>query len=151
MSYQFQYQYFIYLFALLAVLLLMYVFYNRWRNKKLTIIGLPSLVRSMMPGYSAVRANGKFAMLSIAFIAGVLTVMHLRKPGDSGGISRKGIDVVFALDVSRSMLATDIAPSRLDRARQLMIKLIDKLPNDRIGLVVFAGQAYLQMALPHFI
>ena len=111
------------------------------------LIGNPSLLRQMMPAFSVARGYGKFAMLSLAFASGILAVMHLRKPGDSGGISRKGIDVVLALDVSRSMLATDLAPSRLDRAKQFMQKLMDQMPDDRIGLVLFAGQAYLQMPL----
>lgn len=106
-----------------------------------------SLLAQLMPGLSSWRQHTRFAMLGLAFGAGVLSVMHLRKPGDSGGISRKGIDVVLALDVSRSMLATDVAPSRLQRAQQFLQKLIDQLPNDRVGLVVFAGQAYLQMPL----
>ncbi len=86
-------------------------------------------------------------MLSIAFAAGVLMVMDLRKPAGAEGINRKGIDVVVALDVSKSMLATDMAPNRLERAKQLIGKLMNTMPNDRIGLVLFAGKAYLQMPL----
>jgi Ca-activated chloride channel homolog len=73
--------------------------------------------------------------------------MDLRKPGDAEGINRKGIDVIIALDVSKSMLATDLAPNRLERAKQLIGKLMHAMPNDRIGLVLFAGKAYLQMPL----
>ncbi|MCR6722430.1 MAG: VWA domain-containing protein [Chitinophagaceae bacterium] len=147
MSLHFQYQFFIYLFGFLALLVLLYFLYLRWKKRKIRLIGDQQLVRGMIAGYAAVRSHGKFVMLSVAFAAGILAVMHLREPGDSGGISRKGIDVVLALDVSRSMLSTDLAPSRLDRARQFMQKLVDQMPNDRIGLVLFAGQAYLQMPL----
>ena len=62
-------------------------------------------------------------------------------------VNRNGIDVMIALDVSKSMLAQDIKPNRLERAKQALGKLIDKLGNDRIGIVVFAGRAYLQMPL----
>lgn len=62
-------------------------------------------------------------------------------------MSRNGIDVMIALDVSKSMLAQDIKPTRLERAKQAIGKLIDKLSNDRVGIVVFAGKAYLQMPL----
>lgn len=147
MSLHFQYYPFIYLFALLAVLVVLYFLYLNWKRRKMRLMGDRVLVRRMMPSFSAGRAHGKFVMLSLAFSAGILAVMHMREPGDSGGVSRKGIDVVLALDVSRSMLATDLAPSRLDRARQFMQKLMDQMPNDRIGLVLFAGQAYLQMPL----
>lgn len=147
MSLHFQYHSFIWLFALLGIACLLYFLYLRWKAGRIRSMGDSRLVSVLMGTYSPGRAHGKFAILSLAMIAGIVTVMHLRKPGDSGGISRKGIDVVLALDVSRSMLATDLAPSRLDRARQFMQKLIDALPNDRIALVLFAGQAYLQMPL----
>ena len=62
-------------------------------------------------------------------------------------VNRNGIDVMIALDVSKSMLAQDIKPNRLERAKQALGKLIDKLSNDRVGIVVFAGRAYLQMPL----
>lgn len=86
-------------------------------------------------------------MLCIAFAVGVVMVMDLRKPGGPEGINRKGIDVVVALDVSKSMLAADLAPNRLERAKQFVGKLLNAMPNDRIGLVLFAGNAYLQMPL----
>ncbi len=86
-------------------------------------------------------------MLGLAFVAGVIMAMDLRKPGGPEGMNRKGIDVVIALDVSKSMLATDLAPNRLERAKQLVGKLMDEMPNNRIGLVLFAGKAYLQMPL----
>ena len=100
-----------------------------------------------MGGYSSKLFSLKFGMLSIAFAAGVVMLMDLRKPGGTEGLNRKGIDVVVALDVSKSMLATDLAPDRLERAKQLIGKLMNSMPNDRIGLVLFAGKAYLQMPL----
>jgi len=110
-------------------------------------IGDKYLVKALIRTYSPGLFSLKFGLLSIAFAAGVVTVMDLRKPGDAEGINRKGIDVVIALDVSKSMLATDLAPNRLERAKQLIGKLMNAMPNDRIGLVLFAGKAYLQMPL----
>ena len=72
---------------------------------------------------------------------------NLRRPGSADNIPRKGIDVVIALDVSKSMLATDLPPNRLERAKQMILKLMDQMPNDRIALVLFAGKAYMQMPL----
>jgi Ca-activated chloride channel family protein len=74
-------------------------------------------------------------------------VANLRRPGSVDNIPRKGIDVVIALDVSKSMLATDLSPNRLERAKQMILKLMDQMPNDRIALVLFAGKAYMQMPL----
>lgn len=89
----------------------------------------------------------KFVLFSLAFALGVIAVANLRKPGSPDNITRKGIDVVIALDVSRSMLSTDLSPNRLERAKQMILKLMDQMPNDRIALVLFAGKAYLQMPL----
>jgi len=110
-------------------------------------IGDRKLVKALMGGFSSKLFMLKFGMLSIAFAAGVAMLMDLRKPGGTEGINRKGIDVVVALDVSKSMLATDLAPDRLERAKQLIGKLMIAMPNDRIGLVLFAGKAYLQLPL----
>ena len=71
----------------------------------------------------------------------------LVKPDGTQKINRKGIDIMIALDVSKSMLAQDIKPSRLERARQVISKIIDNSPDDKIGIVIFAGRAYLQMPL----
>lgn len=73
--------------------------------------------------------------------------MNLQKPGKSANLKRAGVDVMLAIDVSKSMLATDSKPNRLEKARQLVYKLLDELKDDRIGLVLFAGRAYLQMPL----
>ena len=89
----------------------------------------------------------KFVLIGIAFTMGVLAVMNPRKAGGTDKTQRKGIDMAIALDVSKSMLATDMAPSRLDRARQLIQKMIETMPDDRIALVLFAGKAYMQMPL----
>ena len=110
-------------------------------------MGDPDLVKALMGTYSPGRFTLKFGMLSIAFAAGVMMVMDLRKPAGPEGMNRKGIDVVIAMDVSKSMLATDLAPSRLERAKQFVGKLMSTMPNDRIALVLFAGKAYLQMPL----
>ncbi len=77
----------------------------------------------------------------------VLATMNLQKPGQSANVKRAGVDVMIAIDVSKSMLATDSKPNRLEKARQLVYKLLEELKDDRIGLVLFAGRAYLQMPL----
>ncbi len=110
-------------------------------------MGDSRLINLLTTGFSEARVTLKFVMLSAGFALGVVAAMNPRKPGAADNITRKGIDVVIALDVSKSMLATDIAPSRLERARQFIIKLMTAMPDDRIGLVLFAGKAYLQMPL----
>ena len=147
MSFQFFHKEFIWLFAVIAFFVILFILVWRWKGKVIKRIGDKNLVKALIKTYSPGLFSLKFGFLSLAFAAGVVTVMDLRKPGDAEGINRKGIDVVIALDVSKSMLATDLAPNRLERAKQLIGKFMNAMPNDRIGLVLFAGQAYLQMPL----
>lgn len=147
MRYQFFNKEFIWLFAAIALFIILFFFLLRWKRKVSRQIGDPFLVSALTRTFSPRLFTIKFGMLSMAFAAGVIMVMDLRKPGGPEGMNRKGIDVMIALDVSKSMLATDLAPSRLERAKQLVNKLMSEMPNNRIGLVLFAGKAYLQMPL----
>jgi tetratricopeptide (TPR) repeat protein len=134
------------LFAI-PIFFLLYIFVLRWKRKTIKKIGDEKLVRQMIKNYSPKRFGLKFLCIVLAFAIVVFAVANLRTPLGAEKVSRNGIDVMIALDVSKSMLAQDIKPNRLDRAKQLLGKLIDKLGNDRIGIVVFAGKAYLQMPL----
>ncbi|HWR33838.1 MAG TPA: VWA domain-containing protein, partial [Chitinophagaceae bacterium] len=104
-------------------------------------------VKLLISNYSPRLFTSKYIILSAAFAIGVIAAMNPRKPGSSGKENRKGIDLVIALDVSKSMLAADLPPGRLQRAKQFINKLMDEMPDDRIALVLFAGKAYLQMPL----
>ncbi len=147
MRYQFFNKEFIWLLAALLLFAILFFLLLRWKKKVSRSLGDAHLVKAIMRTYSPVLFSIKFGMLSLAFAAGVIMVMDLRKPAGPEGMNRKGIDVVMAMDVSKSMLATDLAPNRLERAKQLVNKLISEMPNNRIGLVLFAGKAYLQMPL----
>lgn len=147
MNFQFFHKDFIWLFAAVGLFVILFILVWRWKRKVTRRIGDKNLVKALIKTYSPGLFGLKFSLLSIAFAAGVVMVMDLRKPGDTEGINRKGIDVLIALDVSKSMLATDLAPNRLERAKQLISKFMTAMPNDRIGLVLFAGKAYLQMPL----
>lgn len=110
-------------------------------------IGDPKLVRLLINNYSHRLFISKYIFLSAAFAFGVIAAINPRKAGNSGKENTKGIDLVIALDVSKSMLAADLPPNRLERAKQFINKLMAEMPGDRIALVVFAGKAYLQMPL----
>jgi len=105
------------------------------------------LVKLLISNFSPKLFTSKFILLSTAFAVGIITAMNPRKPGSAVTINRKGIDIAIALDVSKSMLATDMPPDRLERAKQFITKLMHEMPDDRIALVLFAGKAYLQMPL----
>lgn len=147
MQYQFFNKEFVWLFAAIVLFIILFAFLIKWKRKVNRQFGDANLVKVLTRTYSPQLFSLKFGMLGIAFAAGVIMAMDLRKPGGPEGMNRKGIDVVIALDVSKSMLATDLAPNRLERAKQLISKLMTGMPDNRIGLVLFAGKAYLQMPL----
>lgn len=110
-------------------------------------MGDKKLVQQLTNNFSSRLFNLKFILLLLALGTGVVAIMNLRKPADADSLARKGIDVVIAMDVSKSMLATDLQPNRLERAKQFVTKLMNAMPDDRIALVLFAGKAYMQMPL----
>ncbi len=147
LNFQFQYKEFLLLFSALVIFAMLFVFLLRWKKRTIKKIGDSRLVQQLIKNFSPQLFAGKFVLFSLAFALGVIAVANLRRPGSAENISRKGIDVVIALDVSKSMLATDLSPNRLERAKQMILKLMDQMPNDRIALVLFAGKAYMQMPL----
>ena len=105
------------------------------------------MVNKLIGSYSSLNFLLKFLMVSFALVAIVIGMAHPMSPGTMSNVNRKGVDVIIAMDVSNSMLAQDIKPNRLERARQFVYALMEELKNDRIGLVLFAGRAYMQMPL----
>ncbi len=144
-----RFQHIEYLWALLLVpvVLLLFAGYSRWRKTRMQRLGDKALVQQMFRGYIPGRAVLKFLLLFFALITGLLGIANLQMGNRMEKVERKGVDVMIALDVSKSMLATDVQPTRLDRSKQLIQRLMDKLGNDRIGLVVFAGKSYLSVPL----
>jgi Ca-activated chloride channel family protein len=139
-----------YLFALFIIipLVMIFAFLLQQKKKIKKEIGDEILVNELVKNYSPALFNLKFLLLLLALVVGIIGAANLRRPiADTDG-KRAGIDVMIALDVSKSMLSTDVKPSRLDLAKQCVNLLIDKLSdNNRVGLVLFAGQAFLQMPL----
>lgn len=133
--------------AAIPLLLILYFFVLYWKKKTIKKIGDANLVKEMIKNYSSQKFALKFVLIVVAFTSTAFALANLRSPQGAEQVNRNGIDIMIALDVSKSMLAKDIKPNRLERAKQAIAKLIDKLDNDRIGIVVFAGRAYLQMPL----
>ncbi len=144
---RFQYTYYLWALAVLPLLLLLFYSVVLWKKKTARKIGDAALVQELTRRYSPGKFALKFGLLAVAFALCVLAAANLRKPEGNALVTRNGIDVMLAVDVSKSMLAEDVKPNRLERARQLLTRLVDRLQNDRIGIVVFAGKAYMQMPL----
>jgi Ca-activated chloride channel family protein len=146
-NWQFQYPQFLWALTAIPLFLLLYLVYLLWRKRTVKKIGDPRLVKELYKEYSPLKSALKFALFLIAFALGCIAIAHPRQPDYSTAEARKGIDIMIALDVSNSMLADDIVPNRLENAKRLIYSLMRRLPDDRIGLVLFAGNAYVRMPL----
>lgn len=147
LNFQFQHKELIILFAGIGLFILLFAWILFWKNKVKQRMGDKKLVDLLSNTYSSKLFTSKFVVVSVAFAIGVIAAMNPRQAGASGDGTRKGIDIAIALDVSKSMLATDLPPNRLEKAKQFITKLMNEMPDDRIALVLFAGKAYLQMPL----
>jgi Ca-activated chloride channel family protein len=139
----------IYLWALIAIPILVIIRFVEWRQRciKLKKFGEKDLLKELMPDVSRYRPSVKFWLLMAAI---ALVVVMMARPQMGAKISnekRKGIQTIICLDISNSMLAQDVEPSRLERSKMLIQNLVDKFNNDKIGLIVFAGEAYVQLPI----
>ncbi len=135
------------LLLLIPLLALLYKTEQQWKRRTIVKIGDESLVKRLIQDFSPQKHKLKFSIIVLALFCLIIGTANLQSATQAEIISRQGIDVVIALDVSNSMLATDVAPNRLEKAKLFINRLISQLGNDRIGLVIFAGSAYLQMPL----
>lgn len=139
----------IFLYGLLWLLLLIALTIGLMRRSRAALARLGDFqtIQRLLPTYEPYKKNLKFVLWTVAVFAVIIALANPQFGTKKERVKRKSVDVIVALDVSRSMLAQDIAPNRLERAKQFTVKLIEQLKGNRIGTVVFAGNAYLQMPL----
>ena len=138
---------YLYLLAVIPVLALIRWLLERKQQKRLRLFGDPELLRQLMPDVSRWRPVAKFWILEAAL---ALLITMMAKPQMGTRIShdkRTGIETIIAMDISNSMLAEDVAPSRLDRTKMMVENLVDNFTDDKIGLIVFAGDAFVQLPI----
>ena len=138
---------FLYFLALIPLIAIGLYFYNRWQKKSIEKFGDENLVTELMQNHSKARKNIKNTLFifSIAFL--IIGISNPQIGTKMEEVKREGVDLMIAIDLSHSMMAQDIKPNRLERAKLAISRLIDKLEGDRIGLVVFAGEAYVQLPI----
>lgn len=124
-----------------------YIWYTHRKRRQLAAFGDPELVKELMPNASRIRPNLKFSLLMVALALLIFAAARPQYGQREQTVKRQGIEAVIALDISNSMMAEDVAPCRLDRAKQILSKMIDDMVDDKIGLVVFAGEAYTQLPI----
>ena len=132
---------------LIPILLVLVVIAWRFRHKAMERFGNMDLLKQLMPGYSQ---NRQYLKLGLLLSGLTLLIVGWANPQFSNKkekVKRKGVDVYLALDISQSMMAEDIAPNRLEKAKRFAGNLIEELAGNRIGILYFAGNAYLQVPL----
>ena len=137
------------LWLLVIIPLMALIRFVMWRHqkKKYKRLGDKSLLRQMMPNVSKYRPSVKFWLLMGAL---ALIIVMLARPQMGSKIQREkrnGIEIIIAMDISNSMLAEDVVPSRLNKSKMMVENLIDHFSNDKIGLIVFAGDAFVQLPI----
>lgn len=144
-----RFQHISHLFALgiIPLLVVLFIAMIYWRRARLKKLGDERLVNDQLQGFIPGRNTFRFILVTLGLAFIIVGWANLQMGAKTEKVQRKGVDVIIALDVSKSMLARDVQPDRLTRAKQLVMRMMDKLQNDRVGLVVFAGRAYLQVPL----
>ena len=121
--------------------------YTRHKRRQLQEFGDTELMEQLMPNASRIRPTVKFSILMVALALLIIAAARPQFGQSERTEKRQGIEAIVALDISNSMLAEDVAPNRLDRAKQMLSKLMDNMVNDKVGLVVFAGDAFVQLPI----
>jgi Ca-activated chloride channel family protein len=138
---------YLYLLILVPLLVLFYLYTNYRRRKALRSYGDPELMAQLMPAVSKHRPDLKFAVLMVVVALFAVLLARPQFGSKLETVKRQGIEVIIALDVSNSMLAEDVQPNRLEKAKRIVSKLVDGMENDKVGMIVFAGDAYTQLPI----
>lgn len=145
--FRFEHQIYFYAFAVLPVMVILLIVYFYRRKKKLAQFGNHELIKKLIPYSSNRKRIVKGILFMLAFSSLILALCNLQTGSKLTEVKREGADIVVCIDVSNSMLAQDLSPDRLTRAKYALEKMIDALEGDRLGLVIFAGEAYVQLPI----
>lgn len=137
----------LYLLIVIPLLIVFYVVMVGKKKKAIAEFGNPELLKPLMPLLSFKRGAWKFVMLLLALAFVILGVAGPQFGSKLQQVKKKGVELMIALDVSNSMMAQDIKPSRLEKAKMAISRMVEKLSNDKVGLIVFAGDAYVQLPI----
>lgn len=135
------------LLSLIILLVIIFIYGIYIQRRRLRLFGNVQLLRTLMPNVSYIRPQLKFYIVAIAL---VLIIFALARPQVGSKLEKNnttGIEVMMVLDVSNSMLATDVAPSRIENAKMMLSKLIDQMPDNKVGLIIFSGDAVVQLPM----
>ncbi len=145
--FQLENKYYLYAFILIPLFIIVYGLIGRWRKRALKVYGDLEVVNQLLPDTSKTKRIWKNILFIIGFIFLIIGIINPQVGTKLEEVKRKGADLMICLDVSNSMKAEDLIPNRLEKSKQAISKLLDKLEGDRIGLIVFGGQAYVQLPI----
>ena len=145
--YRFEHSWILWGLALLPLILLSYFLVNRWRKNARHRFAESRMMSQLMPSYSNTKYKSKFFLFLIGYTLLIIGVANPQIGSKLEEVKREGIDLIVAIDVSNSMKAEDLSPNRLERAKRAMLQLVNELKSDRLGIIVFAGQAYTQLPI----
>ncbi|MCL1934662.1 MAG: VWA domain-containing protein [Candidatus Azobacteroides sp.] len=145
--FRFEHPSYLYLFFLLPAFFALFLYAVYIKKRNLKRFGDRKVTRVLMPDASLKKQYLKFGLLLAALALFILVIAGPQFGSKMETVKKQGIEVIICLDVSNSMLSNDISPSRLDKSKQILSRLIDNLNNDKIGLIVFAGDAYIQLPI----
>ena len=137
----------LYLLIIIPLLIVFYVVARIRKKKAIAEFGSPELLSTLMPLQSYKRETLKFILVLVALFFVILGVAGPQFGSKLQQVKKEGVELIIALDVSNSMMAQDIKPSRLDAAKQAISRMVEKLSDDKVGLIVFAGDAYVQLPI----
>ena len=131
-----------YLLALLPVIVALFLFNLFWKRKRQAVFADLELFNQLAPEKSSFKPALKLGVLLLALACIIIALVNPKMGTKMETVKRQGIDIVFAVDISKSMLAEDVAPNRLEKTKQIVSQIINQLGNDRVGIVGYAGSAY---------
>ena len=138
---------YLYWLLIIPVLVAIYVLMRFWSRKQFERFANIKLRHYLVPMFSSARSNTKFVLFNLIIALLIIGAANLQSGSKMEKVKREGIDLFLCVDISNSMHAEDIAPNRLERSKQAINKLISKLGGDRVGIIVFAGNAYVQLPI----
>ncbi|KAB1068090.1 VWA domain-containing protein [Tamlana haliotis] len=133
--------------GIIPVIILLFLVLQFWRYKAQNKFADKKALKRLSPNRSVFKGVLKVVVLSLAFACLALALVNPKVGTKLETVKREGVDIVFAVDVSKSMLAEDIAPNRLDKSKQLVTQIINNLASDRIGIIAYAGKAFPQLPI----
>lgn len=136
-----------YLLAILPLVVLLFLFLQLWKKRTQKKFADAPLLKRLSPDTSTFKPVLKLVTLLLAFTCLALALVNPKIGTKLETVKREGVDIVFAVDVSKSMLAEDITPNRLEKAKRLISEILDQLAGDRIGIIAYAGEAYPQLPI----